>query len=474
MSRAEALAVGEGRWRRLLLHLAWLKPPIDRGAFWVVQAGVAAVALIHEVFLDTLHQVLPLGYPSSFTVSLMLVPVVYAALNFGIRGAAATALWATAVMLPDLIVQHFSNRPSAWIETSTLIMVNAVALIVGQRVDHERVARHRAEQALRESERAQERYRVLFEEQHAPVLVVDESGVVVDANAAADSLFGSPSGAHLRTLLPQDLPPDGSPVEGALPISDSSGETRWFLPSVRGLPFSTHGSSMQIVLADITAEILRQEEQRDYSGHLIRVQEEERRNLARDLHDDPLQTLMFLVRSLDDLTGNPALPPELSQELRRDSDLADQTSRALREVIRGLRPPVLDDLGLEPALRHLATEVAHRCDLPVEVVVHGAARRLRPESELALYRVAQEALSNTVRHSGASRGTIDVQFANTVTLTVADDGVGVSGPARPGNGRGGLGIVGMRERLAQVSGTLDVSTAPGGGTRVRATVPGTG
>ena len=458
-------------WPRLRALLTWLRPPIDRGAFWIVQVGVAAVALIHEVILDSMHQVLPWGYPSSFTVSLLLIPVIYAALNFGVRGAAATAIWATVLMLPDLIAKHFSNRPEAWIETSTLIMVNAMAVIVGQRVDKEVDARRRAEQALGESERSQERYRALFEEQHAPILVVAETGLVLDSNAAADALFGSPVGSRLSALLPTGLPSDGGATDAALRLKDGDGETRWFLPSVRELSMSTHGPAVQIVLADVTAEILRQEEQRSYAGHLIRVQEEERRRLARELHDDPLQTLMFLVRSLDELTITPELPEGLAGELRRDRELADQTSGALREIIRGLRPPVLDDLGLEPAVGHLASEVRNRCGLSVTVSTHGAPRRLLPEVELALYRVAQEALSNTVRHSGATRAAIELDFAEKTTVTITDDGVGVSSRLRPASSSGGLGIVGMRERLTQVAGTLDISADPKGGTRVRATVP---
>lgn len=459
----------------LLRALRWLSPPTRSLQFWVVQVGVVGVAVIHDYLLDDRHDLLPYGYPPSLTVLLLLVPIIYAALNFGVRGSVATGLWATALMIPDILFFHADNTRQAWIEASILIVLDAVAVVVGQRVEHERRARRRAEAALHDSEQAELRYRTLFEEQHSPILVVDDAGRIVEANSAALALFGPRSGSAVSSVLPADLlqpaaadhPVAPRPVE----IVGPSGPSRYFVPSVRQLPLAAGERLTQIVLADVTAERRREEEQRAYAADLIRVQEEERRRLARDLHDDPLQALTFLARSLRGLSQERGSAEPFSTELARDGDLAEQTANSLREIIRGLRPPILDDLGLVPALRHLAAEVRQRCGLQVDVTVRGPAARLGPDVELALFRVTQEALTNTVHHAGAHRAVVSLDFSAPLTLTVRDDGVGVVMPEAAGPRRGGLGIPGMRERIAHVGGSLAVSTPPCGGAMVVARVP---
>ena len=477
MFRTETLhtaVVGTRSWNQVRAAVRWLRPPTNTVRFWVVQGGVVGVAILHDLLFDDLHGVLPLGYPTSLTATLLLIPIIYAALNFGVRGSVATALWASVLMAPDIAVLHANNRQQAWIETSILIVVNAVAIVVGQRAEQERHARRRTEEALYASERSELRYRTLFEEQHAPILIADETGTVVEANTAATGVFVAPVGANLSALLPTVRLSGESPDENPVELKDRSGVLRWFLPTVRVLPLAPGGTTAQIVLTDVTAEQRHQDEQRAYAAHLIAVQEEERRRLARDLHDDPLQTLMFLVRSLNGLTAHPNLPAEMITELQHDGALAEQTTHALREIIRGLRPPILDDLGLVSALGYLATEALIRCGLLVEVHVHGTPTRLAPETELALYRITQEALTNTVRHAQAHRVDVHLRFAFTLTLTITDDGIGP--PINPLVGRpnGGLGILGMRERLTHLGGTLTIHGGACGGTVVEASVPSVG
>lgn len=457
--------------RRATAALRWISPPTHTIQFWIVQAGVVGVAFLHEYLLDDRHDLLPLGYPTSMTASLLLVPVIYAALNFGVRGSVATGLWATALMVPDILEFHADSRRQAWIETSILVVVNAVAIVVGQRVERERQARQRAEHALHASERAELRYRTLFEGQHAPILVVNHAGRIVEANHAALTLFGPQSGSAVATVLPAPLleqeTPDPQPIE----VREQSGTSRWLLPSVRALPIADSDHLTQIVLTDVTSERRREEEQRSYAANLIRVQEDERRRLARDLHDDPLQALTFLARSLRGLSQDEDRAEPLAAELARDGDLAEQTAHALREIIRGLRPPILDDLGLVPALQHLATEVRERCGLPVDVLVKGAPVRQPPEVELVLFRITQEALTNTVHHAKARRAVVTLDLRSAPTLTVHDDGVGVASSGSARTRGGGMGIPGMRERLAQVGGTLTINRGKAGGTVVTATIP---
>jgi signal transduction histidine kinase len=453
---SRALDVGRG-----------LRLPVRAARFWVVQAGVLLVAFLDEVILDVLHVQLPFEIPRSTITTLLLVPVIYAALNFGVRGAVGTALWATVLMFPDWLFIAGVTTANAWEEIGNLTVLNAVAIIVGQRVEREAQARVRAEDSLRASEVAEARYRALFDEQHAPVIVTDAFGSVTEANAAATSLLG----VRVRGRLLSDLVDTTvtSILAGAvprLPVGDHV-----FVPTARTLEVGSSERLIQIVLVDVTEEEHRAREQRAYAAHLVTVQEDERRRLAQDLHDDPLQTLTYLVRMLEQLTEDPALPTDLAVQVRRDGELATEVVDTLRTVIHGLRPPVLDDFGAVAALRQLVAEVRSRHGISIRMQVSGEQERLSAECELTVYRVAQEALSNVVRHAQATNTRVDLHFGEDVVLTVTDDGCGIPASSTSASSGSRLGLIGMRERVNLVGGNLDVHARVPSGTVVRATIP---
>jgi len=444
-----------------------LRLPVRAVRFWVVQAGVLLVAFLDEVILDVLHVQLPFEIPRSTITTLLLVPVIYAALNFGVRGAVGTALWATVLMFPDWLFIAGVTTANTWEEIGNLAVLNAVAIIVGQRVEREAQARVRAEDSLRASEVAEARYRALFDEQHAPVIVTDTFGAVTEANAAATSLLG----AGVRGRLLSDLVHTSvtAILAGAVPRLPV-GE-RVFVPTARTLEVGSRERLIQIVLVDVTEEEHRAREQQAYAAHLVTVQEDERRRLAQDLHDDPLQTLTYLVRMLEQLTEDPALPTDLAVLVRRDGELATEVVDTLRTVIHGLRPPVLDDFGAVAALRQLVDEVRSRHAICIRMRVSGQQQRLSAECELTVYRVAQEALSNVVRHAQATNTRVDLHFGEDVVLTVTDDGCGIPASSTSASSGSRLGLIGMRERVNLVSGSLDVHARVPNGTVVRATIP---
>jgi signal transduction histidine kinase len=447
--------------------VARLRLPVSSGRFWVVQAGVLAVAFLDEIVLDILHFQPPFEIPRSTVTALLLIPVIYAALNFGVHGAVGTALWATALMCPDWLFIAGVTTANAWVEIGNLAILNAVALVVGQRVEREEQARLRAEGALQASEVAKARYRALFDEQHAPVLVTDAAGVVTEANAAATSLLGPGApGRLLSDLVDTQVSAILAGSVPRLPVGD-----RVFVPTARTLEIGYGQRLVQIVLVDVTEEEHRAREQRAYAAHLVIVQEDERRRLAQDLHDDPVQTLTYLVRMLEYLSDDARLPPDLAPLVRRNGELATEVVDVLRTVIHGLRPPVLDDFGAVAALRQLVAEVRARHGISIRLRVSGDQVRLSAQSELTVYRVAQEALSNVVRHAQATRTRVDLHFGDQVILTVTDDGRGIpaSGITSPSSG-GGLGLIGMRERVNLVGGSLEVRANMPHGTLVRASV----
>jgi signal transduction histidine kinase len=198
-----------------------------------------------------------------------------------------------------------------------------------------------------------------------------------------------------------------------------------------------------------------------------RVQEDERRRLARELHDGLGQNLTALRHRL--LRIAESAPDTLAQPLEAAIALCGETLEDTRAMSRLLRPPILDDLGLEPALQWLARSVRESAGLLVEVDVEPLPP-VDGDVQTLLFRVAQEALNNVVRHAGARSVLLRlVARGGRVQLQVADDGRGCD-PASALAG-GGSGLGGMRERLRLHEGQLELHSAPGGGTRLRAVLP---
>lgn len=223
------------------------------------------------------------------------------------------------------------------------------------------------------------------------------------------------------------------------------------------------------------SEEQRRERQRDaYAASVLRVQEEERRRIAQELHDEPVQALISLCRRLDLLPGRADLPAATVNALEQVRCLSAGIASDLRELARGLRPPCLDDLGLVAALRQLLARVEDRAGIVATLRIRGTERRLAPETELGLFRIAQEALHNVERHARAHRVTVGLIFDGGVRLRIVDDGNGfVGATGAQGNGREGLGLLGMQERAALLGGQLRLCSSPGAGTAIVVVVPET-
>ncbi len=214
---------------------------------------------------------------------------------------------------------------------------------------------------------------------------------------------------------------------------------------------------------------------RFYARQITRAQEDERQRIARDLHDETVQMLVVLSRRIEALASIPeSLPREARERLKSIQELIAGTQQSLRGLIRNLRPPTLDHLGLVATVRGLSDELSKMAGIEIELQTTGEVRRLPTEIELALFRIAQEALNNVRRHSGASRAVVGLAFGpQTVRLTVEDDGRGFV-VTDEGEGRvaaGQLGLAGMAERAETLGGTLSVRSTPGQGTTIAAEVP---
>jgi PAS domain S-box-containing protein len=364
-------------------------------------------------------------------------------------------------------------------------LLAAIGNQIGVAIENARLyeEEHEVAEQLRASE---ERYRTLFQNAHDAIWVHDMDGNIVSANAAVARLTGyevkelcqmnvksflSEESLNLakdiRTRLlsgeaviepyEQKLITKGG-IEAILKLTTN-------LVEVEGKPVG-----FQNIARDVSREKVMQESLRFYLGQITMAQEEERKRIARELHDDTIQSLVVLARQLDDIISiSNDLPFDKKRLLENLHKQTNDIMADVRRMSQDLRPPTLDRLGLISALESLVSNIRKRSGMNIEVTVQGVSRRFSPEIELVLFRVAQEALSNTLKHSQATEAQVTVEFADkTIRIIVKDNGCGFSLPETTGDlvKQGRLGLAGMQERIQLVGGNFKIKSEPGAGTTV--------
>lgn len=207
------------------------------------------------------------------------------------------------------------------------------------------------------------------------------------------------------------------------------------------------------------------------SRQILQAQEEERRRLARELHDEAAQALTSLLVHLR-LLERAHTPEEAQQRVQELRVLTAQALEEVRRVALDLRPTILDDLGLGPALAWRVDEFNKVDGIHATITINGLEQRLPHDVELVFYRVGQESLSNVARHAQAHLVTVNLQRLNgQVTLEISDDGQGFEPTTLRDNNGQGFGLLGMGERLGMIDGELTIESAPGRGTRIIARAP---
>jgi signal transduction histidine kinase len=262
------------------------------------------------------------------------------------------------------------------------------------------------------------------------------------------------------------------PVRPVQLPAQSDRQTTWVEPTCSTFSEPDGEMRTQVILRDVTVQLARQEGLEAYARQTVATREEERRRIARDLHDGPVQSLVLLWRQLDAIEGS--VDPADRRTLAEARALAEQIADELRRVSRDLRPSLLDDLGLGPALKAEVATVADRAGLTGRYVETGQSRRLAPDTELTLLRIAQEALHNVERHAGAKRVLVRLGFGpSEVRMSITDDGQGIIHGTEPFGllAEGKLGIVGMRERARLAGGEVRLRSGPQRGTTVSVLVP---
>ena len=359
---------------------------------------------------------------------------------------------------------------------------------IGAGLENARLYRE-MEQALRQLRQSEERYRDLFENAYDAIWVHDLGGNVLATNKACEKLTGYPSDELANMDISQLLSEftrsciseierrliQGKPVERCCDgeLFRKGGSKALVQVTTSMIDHDGQAVGIQHCVRDVTDERQFQDNIRYYLQQVTRAQEEERKRIARELHDETLQNLVAISRQLDKITSSDALWEESHEAVRSFKKQVEVAVHGIRRFSHDLRPSVLDDLGLLPALE-LLTDDLEKQGIATSFKVIGEARRLMPEVEVMLFRIAQEATRNLWRHAKASVAELSIEFDNaTVKVSINDNGSGFRLPRRPEGlaSLGKLGLAGMHERARLLGGTLVLKSRQGEGTVVTVEVP---
>jgi len=479
--------------------------------FWYVQTLMVSVTTIHygleasqfDAQITELHHI---------PVILYMLAVVYAGIHYGFEGALFTAVMAIVLTIPSVASQHAGSF--MWTgEVVGLVVTMSVGAVVAWRVELEAVQRARAEATSR-------RLALLHDVSSAVTQTLELDRVLQDAVArVAEALesdqvwiavWEGPNNSPL--VLAQTGEPIWRADPGSGPVWEAASRqvqagarTAQFDGIAVAVPLMVEGRLLgalgtawrtrhpftaddvdlltamanQIAVGMDNArryrdEIRMREALRRYAAQVTHAQEEERKRIARELHDETLQSLVFISRELEATLESGCEGAGVRERLSTVRALAQANAESLRRFSRDLRPSILDDLGLTPAIEWLTSDLSHRTGIRASLEVTGEMRRLPPSTELHLFRIVQEGLRNVEKHSGASTVTVSVAFEPAqVAVAIRDNGRGFEGkPLEKGVYAGKLGLLGMQERANLLGADLEVCSRPGQGVEVSVVVAG--
>ena len=470
-------------------------------AFWIIQASVLLITVVHialeaEAISLGVWDALPAAH--HIPVILYLGPVAYAGLVYGWEGGVLTGLWAGLLASVNVPIWHMDDFEWA-LELVFIVVVIGMGVLMAFPVESERRQRQRAEAAALRLQTLNELAEVAVSARtptQAVTSVLTEVVKVMDLDDAGFVLWRDEqpepvvSVSHQSVSDPSRLLADRETLhDGTTLADDKDGRSVLKVPAstddltgflvVVGTQDNLEDSDVHEFVAAVGTQLaarvenvmLLEQEQTMLSTYIKLVteaQEEERRRLARDLHDGPAQNLAILVRNLE------------AHVREADGSMDDLHVSAsgilgdLRQVARDQRPTLLDDLGFVAALEWLISDSEGQADVETTLVVAGEAQRLDSETEVAFYRIAQEALRNAQEHAEANRIEITISFEDDrIDMGITDDGTGFHVPGSPGEylRSGRLGLMGMHERAQLVGGSLEIQSNPDTGTVVKVQIP---
>jgi PAS domain S-box-containing protein len=344
-----------------------------------------------------------------------------------------------------------------------------------------------AQQALIQRE---EQYRLLFMENLSGNVLMDQEGRIRLSNPAAARLFGIATSEALAGRKVQDFYADASEwhsqrsrlMKGekielpTLRLRRQDGSELRVVATLCRAPGSAEAPELHLYMTDITELTRVQRELADalqanrlLSQRYLEVQEDERRELARELHDELGQSLNAIMVDAVSIRDHSRDAPEIHRSAQAVLDVSSHVYETVRNLMRQLRPVALDDLGLAPAVQYCVEQWQRRhgtvqCEFRADSELQGLDERVN----ITVYRLIQECLTNVAKHAQARRVRIDIsRESNALSVRFSDDGKGF----QPGLRSRGLGLIGLRERVEALGGHFALVTQPGDGVRIDATIP---
>ena len=416
--------------------------------------------------------------------------VIYASWSLGIKSGITTWLISALTMLPRAL--FISTSPiDALTESISALTISGLSLALIQMQRGWRRQQKKLRGITVALKTSQENYEELFTNASDAIWVHDLNGKIIIANKACEKLTGYPIEEGLGKIVSEFMSPDALSIarevrdklmrgqaidqrydQRLIKKDGSEAMLELFTRLIRddeGKP-----AAFQNIARDVTEERRLRDNLRLQIHKTLMAQEEERKRIARELHDDVAQSILLLSRQLDILISNGHKIPKASiNELEHIQNIANETYKSLQRYARDLRPSILDQMGLVAALNWLAEELSKDLDIKTTVKADKLPP-LFPEIELAMFRIAQEALNNVRKHAQASEVKIKVKLEpNDVKMTITDNGKGFLAPRLTGDlaREGKLGVLGMEERARLIGGDLQIKSEPGKGTTVHARAP---
>ncbi len=327
-------------------------------------------------------------------------------------------------------------------------------------------------------------YLQAFEASPDGIIVSDESGIIREVNPRVEAMFGYDAGELLDQLVDCLVPQESRGghaayrhgyVESPTVRGMGVGRELWgrrkdgsvFPVEISLSPMSLGDNTWVIsTVRDLTEQRRRQE----FHSATLRAMEDERRRIARDLHDDTAQLLAAMLLRLR-VTARTGDAEHWRSEISNLRQSISEVAEGVRGIARGLRPPALEDAGLVAAIQSLVHTVLDPTPIDSALDLDPTCEELSQEEKLVLYRVVQESISNALKHASPTKIHVSIRKRkNSIATEIRDDGTGFS-PMQQDFARPGLGLIGMRERATLVQGQLDVESTLSEGTVIRLTIP---
>jgi len=382
-----------------------------------------------------------------------------------------------------------TRKPRQFTQTE-IELLTAIGNLIGIAIENSYLY-NRHEAATEKLRVSEKRYRRLFESALDAIWVQDLSGKIIRANQAAADMFGHALdelvGMDVRQLLEENDRALSSEMQERLLLGEKMPQpyTQKIIkkdgrPAVLMMTTnltSTNGTpdGLQCIARDITEQVKMQENQQFYLEQITKAHEEERQRISRDLHDSSAQNLIGVLHQLENFCQTDEfLPMPRLRLLWSFHERLKDSLQEIRQLSRDLRPSILDDLGILPAIDWLVEQARTEHKLVASLKVSGERRRFSPEIEVTIFRIVQEALRNIVKHAGATKLWVKIEFQDSCTLiTIEDNGKGFELPESLGglSRMGKLGIDGMMTRARLVGGDLNVTSTSGQGTVIVADIP---